>query len=482
MRTYKAIKTSVLCAAVLLAASAAGAAGPGTSAADFLKIPVGARETALGGAFTSIPDGPGSVLYNPAGLGLAAVPGLTYSYNDYLPGISQHWLAGSLPAGGGAVGFGLDYLDVNPFASYDNFDNRTGSVSAYDMAVYLGYGRGFRTGLAFLPSLYLGASLKSLKEKLASISASGYAADAGLLLPTSVKGLGFGLAARNLAASRLSFIGSGARPASEWKAGASYSLAPSAWAVSFLASADLNLPKDGSSYFSGGLEGTFYRLVSLRAGYSSYGDISNGLSFGLGLLLPSRLGRRLRLDYSYASTYDLGNMQRFGVSCAFGGRAGRKAQAPAAAPPAPEQAPAGGARPPAAAAKRSFDSALNDLYGQDPVKSLAAAEYIAGLNDPRAMQHFSALLSSGRTGWQIAALRGLELSKDPLAVNSLCRALGDQKEEIRAHAALALASHPGHTASACLQAALRGENSDMAKSAIITALGRINTPGGTDAH
>ncbi len=482
MRTCKAIKTSVLCAAALLAASAAGAAGPGTSAADFLKIPVGARETAMGGAFTSVPDGPGSVLYNSAGLGLAAVPGFTYSYNDYLPGISQHWLAGSLPAVGGAVGFGLDYLDVSPFASYDNLDNRTGSVSAYDMAVYLGYGRGFRTGLAFLPSLYLGASLKSLKEKLASVSAAGYAADAGLLLPTSVKGLGFGLAARNLAASRLSFIGSGARPAAEWKAGASYSLAPSAWPVSFLASGDLNLPKDGSSYFSGGIEGTFYRLVSLRAGYSSYGDISDGLSFGLGLLLPSRSGRRLRLDYSYASTYDLGNMQRFGISCAFGGRAGRETPAPSAAPPATEPAPAGGTAPPAAAAKRSFDSALNDLYGQDPVKSLAAAEYLAGLNDPRAMEHFSALLSSGRTDWQMAALRGLELSKDPRAVGDLCRALGDQKEEVRAHAALALASHPGPAASACLQAELKGESSDIVKSAIIKVLGGMSAAGGADAH
>lgn len=482
MRTYKAIKTSVLCAAALLAASAAGASGPGTSAADFLKIPVGARETALGGAFTSVPDGPGSVLYNPAGLGLATAPGITYSYNDYLPGISQHWLAGSLPAGGGAFGFGLDYLDVSPFASYDNLDNRTGSVSAYDMAVYLGYGRGFRTGLTFLPSLYLGASFKSLKEKLASISASGYAADAGLLLPTSVKGLDLGLAARNLTASRLSFVGSGARPASEWKAGASYSLEPSAWAVSFLASADLNLPKDGSSYFSGGIEGTFYRLVSLRAGYSSYGDISNGLSFGLGLLLPSRSGRRLRLDYSYASTYDLGNMQRFGISCAFGGAASRKTPVPAAVQPkVPEQEPAAGTKP-LADAKRGLDSALNDLYGQDPVKSLAAAEYIAGLNDPRAMEHFSALLSSGRTDWQMAALRGLELSKDPRAVGALCRALDDHKEEVRAHAALALASHPGPAASACLQDGLKGESSDIVKSAIIKALDEMDAAGGADAH
>mgnify|MGYP001329425813 CR=1 FL=1 len=40
----------------------------GTSAANFMGIPMGSRATALGGAFTSISSDPSSVFYNPASI------------------------------------------------------------------------------------------------------------------------------------------------------------------------------------------------------------------------------------------------------------------------------------------------------------------------------------------------------------------------------------------------------------------------------
>jgi len=303
---------------LLLMGSPSSAAGPGTAAADFLSIPVGARETALGGAFTAASADANSVFYNPAGLALVETTELAYSYNNYFSGISQQWLAAARPYGDGALGLGVNYLKVSAFDAYDASNNGIGSVSAYDLAVYLGYGRGLETGLKMLPSLRYGATVKYISEKLDSSNASGYALDAGLLFLTGIKNLRLGLGLENLASSRLEFINGGARPARNFKTGASYFIGSRGGAAAARLSADMNFPEDGPSYLSAGLEHTLYGALSLRAGYTALGDLSNGLSFGLGLGLPGRAGRDIRLDYSYGSSYDLGNVHKFGLSCKFG--------------------------------------------------------------------------------------------------------------------------------------------------------------------
>ena len=443
------------CAFFCLAGAGVHASGPGTTAANFLKIPVGARGTALGGALTAAAEGADAVFYNPAGLGLGGAPELSYAYNNYFSGISQQWLAFSLPAGGHAWGLGFNYLSVKPFASYDVSDNRTGEVSAYDAAAYLGYARQLGTGLPLFSSARLGASLKYIRQELDSESAAGYGAGAGLLL-AGPRGLTLGFAAENLAASRLAFDGGGARPARIFKAGAAWKIkgAP----LSALLSADVNLPEDGASYISAGVENTLYGLLVLRAGYSSFGDISNGLNFGLGLGLPRGAGREVRLDYSYGATYDLGAVHKFAVSCRFG--------AARAAGPAPEGEPV---KTPA----EEFDGLLEDLYGVNPEKAGAAAEALAASANPKAMEHFAALLSSGKTDWKLAALRGLAACPAPQAPELLAGALRDQEPAVRQRAAQALAACGTQAQLPRLQEALKLEDSEEVKGALIEALGRI---------
>ncbi|HCC46557.1 MAG TPA: hypothetical protein DEQ38_00320 [Elusimicrobia bacterium] len=446
-----------------LAAGSVFAAGPGTSAANFLKIPVGARETALGGAFTAVADNPNAIFYNPGGLGLLAAPELSYAYNNYLPGISQQWLAFARPARYGSWGLGLNYLNVSAFDSYDAADNRTGSVSAYDAAVFLGWGGKAETSLPLLASAGYGAALKYIRQSLDGRSASGFAADAGLLLSPGVRGLKLGLGVENAVSSRLDFIGSGARPARKFKTGASYYMR--GHPISALFSADLNFPEDGPSYLSAGIENTLYGLLSLRAGYSSFGDLSSGLNFGLGLGLPSRGGRELRLDYAYGSTYDLGNVHKLAVSCRFAGPASA-----AAAEPAPA------AKSAVAAQAEEFSGRLEELYGEDTERALAAAEALGAQNKPGVMVHFEALLSSGKTGWKLAAVRGLSVSSGEAADGLLARALRDQDPEVRRQAALALGSRPGPAPAALLEEALRKEESELVKGALLEALLKTKAP------
>ncbi|MDD5208782.1 MAG: PorV/PorQ family protein [Elusimicrobiales bacterium] len=464
----------ILC---LTAPAAAFASGPGTSAANFMKIPVGARETSLGGAFTAVADNADAVFYNPAGLGLLAVPEISYAYNNYLSGVSQQWVAAAYPAAFGTLGLGVNYLGVKAFESYDNSDRRTGSVSAYDLAAYLGWGDGLETNNKFLPSVRYGATVKFISEKLDSSEASGYGLDAGLLLLPAVKNLRFGLGAENLAASRLSFISGGARPAMKVKTGVSYRLGSALRPVAALVSLDLNFPQDGPRYLSAGIETTLYGALALRAGYSSFGDISNGVSFGLGLGLPSRGGRELRLDYSYGATYDLGSVHKFGLAYKFAAfSAAPPAGPPPAAAPVPARPAAQPAPEPVMKADSEFERQVAWLYSDSPDDSRAAAEYLAGLDSPLVLEHFIALLSSGKAWWKQAAVRGLALMKDGSSLKVLEGALTHEDQEVRRQAALAIGSRGEAGSAAALQNALKGEESDSVKSAIIEALGKLPVP------
>jgi len=457
-----------LAAALCLAAGLAAAAGPGTTAANFLKIPVGARETALGGALTAAAAGPAALFYNPAGLGSLTAPEVSYSYNNYFSGLSQQWLAAAYPLRYGALGLGLNYFNVKAFPAYDGDGAGIGSVSAYDAAAYLGYGMGLRTGLSALPEVRIGAAVKYLRGRLDSASSSGYGADAGLVL-LPARGLSLGLGVENLLGSRMEYINSGARPARKVKAGAAYLVR--GLPVSALLTADFNFPEDGNSYLSAGIENTLYGALALRAGYSAAGDVSNGLNFGLGLALPRRYSGDVSLDYSYGATYDLGNVHKFGLSYRFAApqkkaRVSMRAEAPAG----PAASAAAVALATAAAAVPDFNRSLEDLYGTDPAAAREAAEAIAG--DSRAIAHFSALLSSGKTEWRQTAVAGLARSRDPRAPDELIKALGDPEPEVRAAAARALDGRGGAAASERLQQLLREEESEVVKNAFIEALGK----------
>lgn len=456
----------LIAAALCLTAGPLAAAGPGTTAANFLKIPVGARETALGGAQTAAAAGPAALFYNPAGLGSLTAPEVSYSYNNYFSGLSQQWLAAALPLGPGGLGLGLNYFGVKSFAAYDAAGAGIGSVSAYDAAAYLGYGMGLRTGLGFMPDVRIGAAVKYLRGRLDNASAAGYGADAGLVLLPDVRGLSLGLGVENLLGGRMEYINSGARPARKVKAGAAWLVR--GLPVSALLTADFNFPEDGASYLSAGIENTLYGALALRAGYSAAGDVSNGLNFGLGLALPRRYAGDVSLDYSYGATYDLGNVHKFGLSYRFAPAAKKQPPDSAAATAVPAAVPAAApaVKP---AAPPDFNRSLEDLYGADPAAARAAAEALAG--DPRAMEHFSALLSSGKAEWRQTAVAGLARSRDPRAPAELIKALGDPEPGVRAAAALALNGRGGAAAAARLQELLREEESETVKNAFIEALG-----------
>ncbi|MBU2573345.1 MAG: PorV/PorQ family protein [Elusimicrobia bacterium] len=474
------LNLSLLC---LTAPAPAFASGPGTAAANFLKIPVGARETALGGAFTAAADNSGAVFYNPAGLGLLETPELSFAYNRYLSEVSQQWFAAACPLRHGALGFGVNYLNAGSRPSYNSADNRTGSVSAYDMALYFSYGGRIKTGSPLVPSFLYGAGIKHISEKLDTRKASGYALDWGLMIMPGVKNLKLGLGFENLASSRIQFINEGSKLPFSFKTGVSYGIAPDSRVSSVLLSLDFIFPEDGPDYFAAGLENLLYGALALRAGYSSFGNISGGANFGFGFDLSAYTGRKIAVDYSFGSSYDFGNIHKFGVTYKFS-RPGKAAGALEKLPepalsrnlPADKQAAALSSEiPPARKGGESpFKLLLGMLNNENPEIVRDGINFLAGLNDPGVIDPFITLLYAENMEVRLAAVSGLARQNDERALKAIEGRLRDTEPEMRRHTAEVLGDRGKKSAGIALQEALKNEEDESVKSALIAALEKLN--------
>src|ERR1041384_3319146 len=65
----------------------------GTTAFSFLNLPVGARATAMGQAFTSVPNDVQGLVYNPASLATMAASQLSFQHLSYIEDVTQEALS-----------------------------------------------------------------------------------------------------------------------------------------------------------------------------------------------------------------------------------------------------------------------------------------------------------------------------------------------------------------------------------------------------
>lgn len=466
------------------------ASGPGTGAANFLEIPVGARETSLGGAFTAVADNANAVYYNPAGLGLLQTPEVSFAHNKYFEGISQQWLSAAYPYKTGAFGLGVNYLSVSEVDAFDAADNAAGSVSAYDMAVYLSWGgrlweeprsRYLIRGEPpkFIRSVYYGASLKYIAERLDTETVAGYSLDIGCLAATAVENLRFGFGVENALSSRLKFIEDGARPPLKLKAGAMYEISPVSESSARF-SLDYVFRNDRPGYLSAGAETNFHSLFSVRMGYSTFGDIINSLTFGLGFDLSRYTGGNISVDYSFGATSAFDDIHKLGVTYKFGRPPEpifrpemTAAAAGADVVPAPVQVPAPAApaptpvtRPPQRAPfdyyidmlnsgslsqRRSVVAALVERGGKDsyslllallkdaePLIVLDAVSALSGFTDPQVIEPLIELFDIKNVNIRLAAIAGLSRYKDKRVFEALKERLWDRSPQVRSRAAAVL--------------------------------------------
>ncbi len=309
----------------------ASAALVGGSSADFLQFEVGGRSAGMGGAQTGVATGVTAQFWNPALLATLQNPEVGALHASWLQDLSYEWVGYARPLGSslGVGSVSAAYFHMPSIQGVDEFNNPTGTFRVYDLAITAGLSRPVARGVN------VGANLKMIRQNLATVSATGVAADFGVA--AAVLGGTVGLAVQNVG------------PNMAYSDAASYPLPQQIrFGVSrgflqerLLVAADYNSPRNYFNDVRLGTEFKAHRNISIRLGYryelGSSNDPVTGLSYGLGLHFGPA-----SLDYAMTPSNDFDNVQRFAFGYSFGGGAEEtpaKPQAPKKQKPLPPAPP-----------------------------------------------------------------------------------------------------------------------------------------------
>jgi opacity protein-like surface antigen len=313
----------------------------GTSSAAFLKIPVGARGSALGGAFVATVDDPSALYWNPGGLPRNTNYALMVDHSPWLPGLSYNFIGVVLPVQTfGTVGISVaalatDEMDVttpaNPNGTGEKFD-------AASVVIGIAYGR------SLTDRFTIGGTFKYINERIFNSTATGIAFDIGTIYDTPLPGLRLGFSVSNFG-SKLQMdgedlnvrvdiapdqLGNNQSVVGRLSTGKydlplimRLGLAYDAWKdeqTRLTLSADGLNPSDNAQSVNVGAELAFLNeMFALRGGYAELFlvDHEKGLTLGAGL--NSNIAGNVSFNAGYAYQYfvHLANVNRFTLTVKF---------------------------------------------------------------------------------------------------------------------------------------------------------------------
>jgi len=269
---YKVILTLALVFSFILSIKGLSfALSPGTTAANFLKIPVGARAAAMGGAFTATADDATALFQE----------------------IKQGYLGLAFPSLKGVVGLAASYVDMGGIEGRDEEGNPTGEFNASDIKLSLGYSRRLSSRLMF------GLTFGTIQETIANDKKVSYSANIGFMLKP-VKLISIGFTCQNIGSK----LGKDSLPLT-YRGGIALKLR------SFSIETDIVKEIDNDVYYCAGLEWDIAN-ISLRFGYRMGQDVGSGISYGIGLKV-----NKVNLDYTFIPYGDLGDTQRISLGIKF---------------------------------------------------------------------------------------------------------------------------------------------------------------------
>jgi hypothetical protein len=149
----------------------------GTSGFQFLKIGVGAHETALAGAGTATVSGPEAVFWNVAGITKDEQRSALFFYNSWFASIKQDFLAVSLPLGdNNFAGFSANIVALGQMdeTTVDQPQGTGRSFTAGDLALSASYARRITDWVS------AGITAKYVNEQIWDLVSDGWAFDLGL--------------------------------------------------------------------------------------------------------------------------------------------------------------------------------------------------------------------------------------------------------------------------------------------------------------
>ncbi|HGY56557.1 MAG TPA: PorV/PorQ family protein [Caldithrix abyssi] len=338
MRTIRYILIMMLIPAYMSVAGEISKVG--TTAAQFLKIGVGARASAMGESYVAVANDASAIFWNPAGMAAMQNNEVMLVRTNWIAGMTYDFATIVMPIGQMGT-FGLFYqgLTMGEMEVRTEYNPEgTGELfSASSFALGLSYAKMITSRFSF------GITGKYIKEFIWHESASTFAVDLGIVYNTSLDGLRLGMAISNYGGKMrmdgkdlLRFIdidpnldGNNENIISRlntedydipiiFRVGLAYD----AFNTDFhrlTVSMDGISPNDYKEHLNAGFEYAFRNMVFLRGGFKGIGinDREVGFSAGGGLKYTSSDGLGLNVDYAYVDFGRLGNVQRVSLSFLF---------------------------------------------------------------------------------------------------------------------------------------------------------------------
>jgi hypothetical protein len=286
----------------------------GTFDGQFLKIGVGARGAAMGGAFVAVADDATALFWNAAGLARidADKSELSLSHANWPADLSfdQVGYVFHVKRIPGAFGVQVRALSMKPMeetTAYQPYG--TGNTFDAGMMAF-----GFSYARLFTDKFSAGFTASLLHEGLADVSQQAVTFDFGTLYDVGAAGMKIGMAISNIG-SEIKFIDRSARIPSIFRVGTSATLLSSA-DQKLVGSFEFSHPPDNAERMNVGAEYSFHKYLFLRGGYNLNYD-SEGIAGGVGFHFPVSVAGMANMDYAYTDMKDLGAAHRFSLTFEF---------------------------------------------------------------------------------------------------------------------------------------------------------------------
>lgn len=313
----------------------------GTTAAEFLKIGVGSRATAMGGAFVAVSDDASALYWNPAGIARLDKNEILTSHSRWIGDLDYNFIGAVFDFKNfGHVGFSLTSLSVpEMLVRTEEFQDGTGETfDAADMAFGITYAG--VVGKRFS----IGGTVKFIQQRIWHTKAQAFAFDLGTQFKTDfLGGLVIGASITNFG-TQLRLEGRDLRtfvdpdPTSagnneqipvnletdEWNLPLNFQFGLALRPIdtrmhSLLIAVDALHPSSNYESVNIGGEYGFQDRVFFRGGYEALflKETEAGLNGGLGIHQKLFNGVMARLSYGYKSAGRLGDIHSLSVELSF---------------------------------------------------------------------------------------------------------------------------------------------------------------------
>ncbi len=303
---FASISVLLLLSQALLSQEINGNAG--VAGAQFLRMNMGARAVAMGGAYCAVSDEINAVFSNPAGLAQLEGRELGCHYNRYYENIENESAVLAIKLKNKAtLAVGGVYLHMDDMIGMEWDKTERPDFTAYDLTGLLSYAvkmgkKDDNNGLM------IGVNAKFIQQSIDDEyeePATGFAGDLGVMFKAG--GFSVGAAVQNVG-TEMTFIEEAYKLPMNIKSGLSYVIDGE---NRILVSAEVNIPMYNSMYYCFGGEYTMKQLFSIRCGYNTGNDLFLGYTLGAGLMSGG-----FSLDYAWVPG-SIGDAHRVSVNFKF---------------------------------------------------------------------------------------------------------------------------------------------------------------------